>query len=91
MRTEEEDATDTDAPDTARTERVTLISGGALALLLAAIGSVTSFSVVSAGSADGGRYLTVNIGLGVLGMVLLLTAWRRRRRSETDSASGTSE
>lgn len=81
-----EGASETETPDAVRAERSALIGGGALSLLLAGVGSVTSLSVVGTGSADGARYLTVNIGLGVLGVALLLTAWRRRRR-EADAAA----
>jgi MYXO-CTERM domain-containing protein len=82
----EDEAAEAMPADAVRTERSALIGGGALSLLLAVVGSVTSLSVVGTGSADGARYLTVNIGLGVLGAALLLTAWRRRRR-EMDSVT----
>ncbi|WP_460795511.1 hypothetical protein [Microbacterium sp. GXF0217] len=74
------DAVEPQTSDAVRAERPALIGGGLLSLMLAVVGSVTSWSAVGSASADGVRYLTVNIGLGVLGAVLLLTAWRRRRR-----------
>lgn len=54
---------------------------GLTAIALAVIGSVTSFSVVRAGGADGAVYLIVNIALTVIGVILLVLAarsWPRR-------------
>ncbi|MCK2035337.1 hypothetical protein KZC51_04230 [Microbacterium sp. SSW1-49] len=47
---------------------------GLTAIALAVAGSLTSLSVVRAGGTDGAVYLTVNIALTVVGVVLLLLA-----------------
>ncbi|MFB7250689.1 hypothetical protein [Microbacterium sp. NPDC056234] len=78
------------------TEHTALIRGGVLSLCVALLGSVASWSVIQSGSTDGGAYLVVNAGLCVLGIGLLLIAWRRRRHEhmltldEGDDRSSTS-
>ena len=63
---------------------------GSISIALAAIGSLTSISVVRAGGADGAVYLGVNITLADLGAALLLFA-SRGRRSRRDTPSVPSE
>ncbi len=54
---------------------------GFVAIGLAAIGSVASFSVVRAGGVDGAVYLIVNIALVITGLVLLVMAARSAGRN----------
>ncbi|MFB8188830.1 hypothetical protein ACFC14_05850 [Microbacterium sp. NPDC055988] len=58
----------------------TIRGWGFVAIGLAAIGSVTSYSVVRAGGMDGATYLIVNIALAVTGVVLLGLAARGRSK-----------
>lgn len=77
-------------------EQTALILGGILSLCVAVVGSVTSWSTVQSGGADGVAYLVVNAGLCALGISLLVLGWRRRRREpsitsdENDGRSSTS-
>lgn len=57
---------------------------GFTAIALAGIGSLTSFSVVRAGGAEGATYLIVNIALTVTGVILLVLAARRRPERNKD-------
>lgn len=59
-------------------KKSTMRGWGFVAIALAAIGSVTSYSVVRAGGVDGATYLIVNIALAVTGGVLLVLAARDR-------------
>ena len=54
---------------------------GFVTIGLAAIGSVTSFSVVRAGGIEGVTYLTVNIALVITGVVLQVLAARSAERN----------
>ncbi|WP_270366616.1 hypothetical protein [Microbacterium algeriense] len=54
--------------------------GGFVAIVLAAIGTLASFSVVRAGGVDGAVYLVVNIALAIAGVVLLVLAARSSER-----------
>lgn len=60
------------------TRTSTLRALGFASIALAVIGSVASFSVMRGGGEDGAVYLTVNIVLAVLGLVLLFLAARGR-------------
>lgn len=55
-------------------KKSTLRGWGFVAISLAAVGSVASYSVVRAGGIDGAVYLIVNIALAVTGVVLLSRA-----------------
>lgn len=54
---------------------------GFVAIGLATIGSVASYSVVRAGGVDGAIYLIVNIALVITGVVLLVLAARSAQRN----------
>lgn len=62
------------------TKKPTMRVWGFVAIGLAAIGSVASFSVVRAGGVYGAVYLIVNVVLVVAGAVLLVLAARSAER-----------
>ena len=59
----------------------TLRGWGFVAISLAAVGSVASYSVVRAGGIDGAVYLIVNIALAVTGVVLLSRASKQSHQN----------
>ncbi len=66
------------ARSSARADRAALTWGGIGSLLLGVLGIVAATSVIGAGGEDAVAYVVVNGGLVVLGVGLLITAWRRR-------------
>lgn len=62
--------------------RIFALSG--IAIVLAAIGAITSVSVVRAGGVEGGVYLTVNILLAAVGVALLVIGLRRRAAKSSE-------
>lgn len=62
-------------------KKSTLRGWGFVAISLAAVGSVASYSVVRAGGIDGAVYLIVNIALAVTGVVLLSRASKQSHQN----------